>query len=140
MTFILLLEEANLTKFVSVVPTELYASTNTWLLMGDYQVLGGISFPIDSQVFIFQSGPEVTIREVYNIGGNMEQSVKEFGTWNKDVLTVNNLPIFERRKNFEGYRFHGECMIEPPYIYGDNKGNVWDKNKTKNTLTSPHKL
>ena len=118
MTFILLLEESHLTKFISLVSHELYASTNTWLLMGQYQVLGDFLFPIDSQVFIFQSGSEVTIREVYSIDENMDQTVKEFGIWYKNMLTVNNLPIFERRKNFKGYRFHGEYMIEPPYIYG----------------------
>ena len=121
MTFLVLLEKSALLNFLSDVPVEMFAGTNTWLMMSEDATLGDVFFPIDSQVFTFMKEDVVKIREVYKIDENMGQTVKEFGTWTDNELVFDDLPIFERRKDFEGYRFHGETMVEPPYIYGDNE-------------------
>ena len=127
MTFLVFLEKSTLLNFLSDVPPEMYAGTNTWLIMSEDAILGDIFFPIDSQVFTFKKEEIVKIREVYKIDESMEQTVKEFGTWIDNELVFDNLPIFERRKDFEGYRFHGETMVEPPYIYGDNEDLISGK-------------
>ena len=90
----------------------MFVNTNVWLVKTAIPNLDDLVLPVDSQVYIFQTYErEVSILEVYNIDQSREQTIKQFGSWKLDVLKVNHLPMFERRKDMEGFIFHGETMV-----------------------------
>ena len=100
----------------------MFSLQNIWLVMADVRDLRHLFLPIDSQVFVFQiEENKYLLWEVYNIDMDKEMSVLPFGTWDgeRKVLEINQLPIFERRKDMKGLVLHGETMVEPPYILGN---------------------
>ena len=132
MTFILLLEDtAQTLLFLASQPDYMFANTNLWLIMtSTTPKLGHLFFPINSQVFTFQPQESgVDVWEVYNIDQSREQTIKPFGFWKSDDLEINKLPMFERRKDMEGFIFHGETMFEPPFIVGNDDDVLSGKQK-----------
>ena len=118
MAFIVLLDEKLSAEFLSIVGTDLFSSSNLWLVRTSCV---DQFFPIDSQVFLFkETGDGIEINEVYSVDQDMEVLVRPFGSWSsRSGLVKNHLPLFERRKDFYGYEFQAETMHEPPYLVSD---------------------
>ena len=122
MAFLVLMNDGYKTlNYLSTVPDFMFSLQNIWLVMADFRDLRNLFLPLDSQVFVFQVEEEKFILwEVYNIDVDKEMTVLPFGTWDGEskVLDIDQLPIFERRKDMKGLVLHGETMVEPPYILG----------------------
>ena len=121
MAFIILLEESKSLEFLSSIPSNLFSNKNLWLVRTEGSNLGDIHFPIDSQVYTFQTNTNgIQISEVYKIDPNWEQIAKNYGSWSEKRafgrLRLDTLAFFERRKDMMGYSFHAETMPEPPYV------------------------
>ena len=117
MNFIVLLERSHILEFLSSVDSELFSSKNVWLVKTEDTRLGNLYFPIDSKVFTFsEDDGGIDIEEVYNVYIGMERVVKQLGSWRyEEQLILDPLPLFERRKDFFGYKFQAETVNEPPY-------------------------
>ena len=110
----------------------MFSLTNTWLVMADTRSLQNLFLPVDSQVFTFQAQHDkVRVWEVYNIDVDKEQTILEYGTWSKEnnQLEVDTSPVFERRKDMGGLVLHGETMVEPPFILGNDEDLISGKQK-----------
>ena len=103
-------------EFLENLSPSLFTLKNVFLVKNNGLNLGNIYFPIDSQVFTFQPDRmDIKIFEVYKIDSGLDQIVKKYGEWNSR-LTLDPMPLFERRKNMMGYKFSAETMPEPPYV------------------------
>ena len=120
-------------------------------------MLVDVFLPIDSQVFIFSvKDSRIVVDEVYNVDHGLEQLINNLGGWDqKTGLVLNPLPIYERRKDFQGYQINAETMPNPPFVIanisdleleiekqvGGILGEIWHDNleKTMNftTLVKP---
>ena len=85
MTFIVLLDKTNVQEFLSSVPSSLFSNRNVWMIHDQDSDFGNLYFPIDSQVFTFQTKPDVIqINEVYKIDKNRVQISRPYGSWSEE--------------------------------------------------------
>ena len=84
-TFIVLLDKTNVQEFLSSVPSSLFSNRNVWMIHDQGSDFGNLYFPIDSQVFTFQTNPDVIqINEVYKIDKNRVQISRPYGSWSEE--------------------------------------------------------
>ena len=77
-----------------------------------------VFLPIDSQVFIFSDKESrIVVDEVYNVDYGLEQLVNNLGGWDQTTgLVLNPHPLYERRKDFQGYQINAEIMPYPQLL------------------------
>ena len=61
--------------------------------------------------------------EVYNLDHGLELLVNNLGGWDQTTgLVLNPLPLYERRKDFQGYQINAETMPYPPFVIANISG------------------
>ena len=134
--YLVLLDSGGASDFFSSFPRLLSSSSTVWLIRSSGLHSGSIYLPIDSQIYTFKEVDDVIlVNEIYDIDPAMETVVNSYGSWNESRtkrLKLNDLPLFERRRDLMGYTFLAETMPEAPYVtvsYDDEKfirlGGLW---------------
>ena len=120
--YLLLLDSGAISDLMRSLPSSVLSSPTVWLLSSCTFTQGVLApyFPIDSEVYCFTHVQErIVVYEVYSIDPNMDQVVREYGSWNQDrniSLHLSDLHLFERRRDLMGYTFQAETLSETPYV------------------------
>ena len=113
-----MLEPSSIGQLFSSLDLEQLSYHHTWLVQGQVMdVMGGVYLPITSQVYSFiriQQG--VRVEEMYMIDKGLGLITRNVGywNWNGESLSWDESPLFERRRDLQGYQFEAVVQSDPP--------------------------
>ena len=136
-SYVVLLQPDTTVQLLSNLGPNYFTPRATWLVKADQvEIFQDVYLPINSQFYSFTMVlDEVVVKESFKVAKGLKTCTKHIGSWKDKKLSWDNSPVFQRRKDFNGFQFEAVTLPHSTYniVYSEDGelrvggfyGEVW---------------
>ena len=111
-SYVVLLQPDTTAQLLSNLGPNYFTPKATWLVKADQvEIFQDVHLPINSQFYSFSMVlDEVVVKESFNIAKGLKTCTKHIGSWKGNKLSWDDSSVFERRNDFNGYKFEAVTL------------------------------